>query len=206
MARYTGPKNRLARAEGMDLGLKTVGSKAHASLLRRLNILPGQHGAKRKRAATNYGLQLREKQKARRIYGIMERQFHRYYEQAKKQVGNTGEALLQKLETRLDNVVYRLGFAPTRASARQLVGHRHVMVNGKVVNIPSYMVVIDDVIVLKAKGMEIPAVKKLLQEKNPIVPAWLQRKQAAGKVVRIPTREDMDLQINEQLIVEFYSR
>lgn len=206
MARYTGPKNRLARREGVDLGLKTVGSKAHASLLRRINIVPGQHGAKRKTTLSGFGVQLREKQKARRMYGVLERQFKKYFDWSIKQTGNTGQALLQYLEKRLDNVIYRLGFAPTRASARQLVSHRHVLINGKKISIPSYQVQVDDVITLTAKGMTVSSTAPLLETNNPIVPAWLNRQKAAGKVVRLPTRDDIELDINEQLIVEYYSR
>jgi small subunit ribosomal protein S4 len=206
MARYTGPKNRLARREGTDLGMKTVGSKAHASLLKRLNVPPGQHGPKGKRKISGYGIQLREKQKARRIYGILEKQFRNYFEQAMKVPGNTGEALLQHLERRLDNIVYRLALAPTRAAARQYVGHGHILVNNQKVTIPSYEVKISDVITLKPKGLEIPAVKKLLEEKNPHLPEWLERKGAAGKIITVPTRSQIEADINEQLIVEYYSR
>lgn len=210
MARYTGPKNKLARREGIDLGLKTVGSKAHASLLRRLNVPPGQHGPKGgkggRRKVSDYGIQLREKQKAKRFYGVLERQFRKYFEFARKVRGNTGEALLVQLERRLDNVVYRLGLAPTRTSSRQFVSHRHVLVNNKRLSIPSYQVNVDEVISLSPKGMNIPAVKKLLEEKNPNHPEWLERKGPVGKIVRLPKRSDVDADINEQLIVESYSR
>ena len=204
--RYTGPKNRLARAEGVDLGMKTPGSHAHAALLRRLTILPGQHGVRGRRKQSEFGLQLREKQKARRLYGVGEQQFHNYYTHALKVKGNTGEALLSQLERRLDNVIYRLALAPTRAASRQLVSHRHVLVNAKTVNIPSYQVKIGEVVSLSAKGLTVPAVKKLLEEKNPVLPAWLERKAAVGHVVRLPERKDIDAEITEQQIVEFYSR
>ncbi len=206
MGRYTGPKNRLARREGMDLGLKTEGKNAHASLLRRLNTPPGQHGAKGKRKTSEYGLQLREKQRARRMYGIMEKQLQRYFAQATRQRGATGEVLLQLLEIRLDNVIYRLGLTPTRTSARQLVGHGHVYVDGKKVNIPSFVVRPDQVVSFKTKSLEIPIVKEMLAKKNPIIPGWLQREGPVGKMLRVPKREELDLDINEQLIVEFYSR
>lgn len=206
MARYTGPKNRVARKEGIDLGLKTVGSNAHASLLRRLNVPPGQHGAKGKRRISSYGQQLREKQKMKRMYGILEKQFRRYYAMARKWRGNTGDMLVQFLERRLDNTIYRLGLAPTRTSARQYVSHGHVLVNGSRVNIPSYQVEIDHVITLKPKGAAIPAVKKLLEDKTYVPPAWLARKGPAGKVERLPEREDVKEDINTQYIVEFYSR
>ena len=206
MARYTGPKNKLARREGIDLGLKTVGSKAHASLLRRLTIRPGQHGAKGRRKISDYGVQLREKQKVRSLYGVFERQFRKYFEFARKVKGNTGEALLIQLERRLDNAVYRLGLAPTRTAARQLVSHRHVLINSKRLSIPSYQVEVDEVVSLSPKGMGIPAVKKLLEDKTPLLQGWLERKGPVGKIVRLPERSDVDADINEQLIVEYYSR
>lgn len=206
MAKYNGPKNRLARREGIDLGGKTPGSKAHASLLRRLNVPPGQHGNRGRRKISEFGTQLREKQKARRLYGVLERQFRKYFEHALKIRGNTGEALLQQLERRLDNIVYRLGFAPTRAGARQLVSHGHVLVNNAKVNIPSYQVRIEEVVSLKPKAHEIPLVKKGLEEKNPVMPGWLERKGPVGRLVKFPERSEMSADINEQLIVEFYSR
>ncbi len=207
MARYTGPKNKLARREGVDLGLKTPGSNAHASLLRRINITPGAiRSQKRRRKPSEFALQLREKQKARRIYGILERQFRRYFEKALKRKGSTGETFLQLLECRLDNVVYRLNLAPTRAAARQLVSHGHTLVNGQKVNIPSYVIRKDDVVNLDDKATKIPAVKKMLEDKNPHLPVWLTRKGPAGKVLNIPERSGIETDINEQLIVEYYSR
>lgn len=206
MARYTGPKNRLARREGMDLGMKTVGSHAHAQLLKRLGITPGQHGQKRKRKQSNFAVQLREKQKVKRFYGVLERQFRRYFKHAKKWKGNTGEMLLQFLERRLDNVLYRIGFAPTRASARQLVSHGHVIVDGEKVDIPSFLVEAGQVVSLKQKSMEMPLVKKMLEEKSFITPEWLERSGPVGKIVRLPVRTDIREDISEQLIVEHYSR
>lgn len=206
MARYLGPKNKLARREGQDLGLKTPGMAAHASLLRRLNILPGIHGQKRRKKPSEFALQLREKQKAKRIYGVFERQFRRYFEKALKKKESTGETLLQMLETRLDNVVYRLNLAPTRAAARQMVTHGHVQVDGKKVDIPSYLVKKDEVIILLPKAMKIPAVARILEDKNPHLPVWLARKGPVGKVIKIPSREEIETDINEPLIVEFYSR
>lgn len=206
MARYTGPKNRLSRRAGIDLGLKTVGSKAHASLIRRLNIAPGMHGAKGKRKTSDYGIQLREKQKVKHLYGVLEKQFRKVFEKAKKWKGNTGEKFLEFLERRLDNVVYRLGFAPTRTSARQFVSHGHVLVNGKRVNIPSYEVELDEVVSLKEKGMKIPAVVKSLEDASRVIPEWLARKGPVGKVARMPVRADINEDISEQLIIEFYSR
>lgn len=199
MARYTGPKDRLSRREGFDLFGK--GAK-----LTRLNVPPGVHGPRGTRRLTPYGRQLREKQKVKRLYGVLEKQFRRYVEQALKSKGNTGEALLSLLERRLDNVVFRLGFAPTRPAARQMVSHKHVLVNGKKVNIPSYQVKEGDTITLTATAMEIPVVKELLEVKDPQIPAWLQRKAAAGKIKRLPTIDDVPDPISTQDIVEFYSR
>ena len=206
MARYTGPKNRLARREGMDLGLKTPGSHAHASLLKRLAILPGMHGTKGRRKTTGYGIQLREKQKVKRIYGLLEKQFRRLFEQAKKWRGNTGEKLIEFLERRLDNVLYRSGLVPTRTSARQLVSHGHVTINGEKVSIPSYRVEAGEVITFKVKSMEIPIIKKSLEDAAFQTPAWLERKGPVVKVIRAPERIEIQEDMNEQLIVEFYSR
>lgn len=206
MARYRGPKNRLARRESIDLGLKTVGSLGHTQLLRRLNVAPGQHGSRGRKKVSEFGLQLREKQRAKRIYGILEKQFRKYFEKARKTHGATGTMLLQLLERRLDNVVYRLGFVPTRNAARQLVTHGHIVVNEKKVSIPSYQVRTDELIGVKQKSLEIPIVKKLLEEKNITIPAWLSRQGPIGKITRLPTRDDIGSDLNEQLIVEFYSR
>ncbi len=206
MARYTGPKNRLARREGIDLGLKTVGSKSHAGYLRRANIPPGSHGVKSRRKISGYGQQLREKQKVKRMYGVLERQFRKNFERARKWKGNTGEKLLAFMERRLDNVLYRAALAPTRASARQFVTHGHVLVDGEKVTIPSYLVAKDQVISYKTKGLTIPAVKKLLDEKTVTTPEWLERKGPVVKIIREPQRPDVKEDISEQLIVEYYSR
>jgi small subunit ribosomal protein S4 len=197
--RYTGPKDRLSRRENFDLF--NAGTK-----ISRLGVTPGVHGPKGSRGTSQYGKQLREKQKAKRMYGLMERQFAKYMNEAFKSKGNTGEALLIILERRLDNVIYRLGFAPSRPAARQIVSHRHVLVNGKRVNIPSYQVSIGDVVTLDAKGFAIPEVKKAFDQKDFTVAAWLDRKAAAGKMARMPKREDITEAISEQDIVEFYSR
>ncbi len=200
MGRYTGPKDRLSRREGFDLFNK--GGK-----LTRLNVPPGQHGPKgTRRRVSQYGKQLREKQKVKRLYGVMEKQFRKYVEMALSSPGNSGEVLLSLLERRLDNVIFRLEFVPTRPGARQLVTHRHVFVDGKKVNIPSYFVKPGEVISLGSKAIEVPAVKKLLSVKEPNIPAWLSRKAAAGKVKRLPEREDITEAISEQDIIEFYSR
>ena len=206
MGRYTGPKNKLARREGLDLGLKTAGSKAHASLLKRLRIRPGQHGQKMKRKTSDYGRQLREKQKVKQMYGILENQFRKYYDQASVTEGITGEELLKHLERRLDNVVYRMGFAPTRTAARQLVAHGHVIVNDGTVNIPSYQVAISDIIRLRDKTITVPGVAKMLAETAKQIPEWLDVKGNAGKITTFPKRENIQEDIEEQLIVEFYSR
>ncbi len=200
MARYTGPKDRLSRRENFDLFGK--GAK-----LTRLGQVPGMHGPKgQMKAISQYGRQLREKQKMKRMYGIVEKQFRKYVEEALKSKGNTGDVLFGILETRLDNVVYRLGFAKTRPQARQLVGHRHVFVNGKKVNIPSYQLKIGDTISLSKVAMEVPNVKKLLAGKDVVIPAFLKRKAAVGKVEKSVKREDIKELINESDIIEFYSR
>ncbi|MBI2051543.1 30S ribosomal protein S4 [Candidatus Roizmanbacteria bacterium] len=205
--RYTGPKNKLARREGADLGLKTPGSKSHASLLRRLNVLPGQHGIRKRRKLTERSRQLREKQKLRFLFGITESQLKKYFKRAVKMKGNTGDNLCQLLEKRLDNVVYRLGFAPTRTAARQLVGHQHVAVNGKTINIPSYKVSVkQQVAFAKEKTMKIPQVESILANKTIIIPTWLERKGAIGILKAEPTSEEVEKQINLRPVIEFYSR
>lgn len=206
MGRYLGPKNKLARREKTDLELKTPGTGAHASLLRRLNIYPGMHGQKRAKKLSDYARQLREKQKTKRIYGVSEKQFKKYFLTASKKKRAAGEELLKLLEKRLDNVVYRLGLVPTRAAARQLIVHGHFLVNNRKVNIPSYLVKPGQVISLKEKSLSIPIIKKKLEEKKPIIPSWLKRKGPVGKMIGEPKREDIRTDINEQLIVEYYSR
>lgn len=200
MARYTGPKDRLSRREGMDLF--GAGNK-----LPRLNITPGMHGPKgQMRAPSQFGRQLREKQKVKRTYGILEKQFAKYVNQALNMTGNTGDNLFSILETRLDNVVFRLGLAESRPQARQLVSHKHVFVNGKKVNIPSFELKVGDSISLGSKAAELPFVKKLLADKEKTLPNWLTRKGPAGKVKRMPARVDVTENFSEQDIVEFYSR
>jgi len=199
MARYTGPKDRLSRREGFDLFSK--GAK-----LTRLTVPPGVHGPRGTRRTSQFSKQLREKQKVKRLYGVLEKQFRKYVEMALKSKGNTGEVLLSYLERRLDNVIVRLGFSATRPAARQLVTHKHVMVNGKEVNIPSYIVRPGETITLSSVAMKIPSVKRLLDEEDFQPPDWLKRKAAAGKVVRIPKKDDIIEPISGQDIVEFYSR
>jgi len=199
MARYTGPKDRLSRREGIDLFGK--GAK-----LTRVNIPPGDHGGKRFRAPSQYGRQLREKQKAKRIYGVLERQFRGYVDKAMGVRGNTGDTLLSLLERRLDNTVYRLGFTPTRANARQIVSHKHVLVNGKKLNIPSYQVKVGDSITLDNKIQATPHIKLSLEAKNVKIPEWLKKKAIVGVVKRVPKADDVTEPISVQDIVEFYSR
>ncbi len=198
MARYTGPKDRLSRREGFDL-------YGRGAKLTRLTVPPGVHGPRGSRMGSQYGRQLREKQKVKRLYGIMEKQFRRYVLQALKSKGNTGVVLLSSLERRLDNVLFRLGFASTRPAARQLVSHKHVFVDGKKVNIPSYQVKLGETISLSSKAQNIPSIKKVLETETKI-PSWLKRKAVVGKVQSLPKREDITEPISEQDVVEFYSR
>lgn len=202
MARHTGPKQRLQRQIGEDLGLKTNALKT----AKRINVRPGQHGHKRTRRLSDYGQQLKEKQKAKYIYGVLERQLKKLYKMAEKSQMGTGQALLTYLERRLDNAVFRLGFAPTRSAARQLVAHNHVLVNGKKLNVPSYNVKAGDVITLKKSATKIPAVAAMMSDEGYAVPDWLQRKHNIGKIVRLPEKDEIDEKIDVQLIVEFYSR
>lgn len=201
MARYTGPKNKLARKIGEDLGLKSNPLK----VARRLSIRPGQHGSRGRRKVSDYGIQLQEKQKVKYIYGILEKQLRRLYENASKNPTATGSALLSLLERRLDNVVYRAGWAPTRAAARQLVNHGHVLVNGGKMNIPSYRVQVDDVLNLTDKTLKVPVVAEMLKA-DVAPPEWIEKKQAVAKVARLPERSEITEAIEEQLVVEFYSR
>ena len=199
MARYTGPKDRLSRREGFDLFGK--GAK-----LTRLTVPPGVHGPRGTRRSSQYSKQLREKQKVKRLYGVLEKQFRKYVDLALKSKGNTGEVLLSYLERRLDNVIFRLGFAATRPAARQLISHKHIIIDGKKVNIPSYLVRPGETIMMTSVAMSIPSIKRLLDEEDFQVPSWLRRKAAAGKIVSIPKKDDITEPISGQDIVEFYSR
>lgn len=201
MARYTGPKHRLARREG-----KNILEKDSQSLARRLNIPPGMHGVKGRRRVSEYGLQLREKQVARKTYGLLEKQFRKYYETGKKVQGKTGEVLLQLLETRLDNIVYRLKFAKSRTMARQIVSHGHVFVDGRKINIPSYRLKPGQVVSLDSKITATPVLTSLLEAEGVIIPSWLERKAAVGRLLKVPTREEIPTDVNEQFIVEYYSK
>jgi len=206
MARYLGPKLKLSRREGTDLFLKS-GVRAIDTKCK-LETTPGQHGAARTRIS-DYGLQLREKQKVRRIYGVLEKQFRNYYKKAAQIKGNTGENLLQLLEQRLDNVVYRMGYASTRAEARQLVSHKAIVVNGQVVNIASYVVKADDTVSVREKAKKqarIGAAIELSAQREPA--GWLEvdNTKLEGVFKRLPERSDLSAEINEQLIVELYSK
>lgn len=201
MARYIGPKNKLSRKIGEDLGLKSNALK----IARRLTIKPGQHGAKGHRKLSDFAVQLQQKQKVKYIYGILEKQLRRVYDEASSQSTATGATLLSFLERRLDNVVYRLGWAPTRAAARQLVNHSHIRVNNKKLDIPSYRVKAGEIIVLTKKAMKIPIVAEQLKQKISAV-EWLEQKSGVGKIVRLPVRKDVKEVIDEQLVVEYYSR
>ncbi|MBI4035496.1 30S ribosomal protein S4 [Candidatus Daviesbacteria bacterium] len=200
MARYTGPKRRLSRREGVALFAKDA-----KALERKGVIPPGQHGLGRRRRTSDYGLQLREKQKAKRIFGLLERQFKKYFDAASKVKGATGLALLQALETRLDNVVYKLGFAASRAEARQMVSHGHIKVSGRKMTIPSFQVRVDQTIEISDKMRDNTQVKKSLEESQTL-PGWLEKQATVGKVLRIPERDEMEQLVDEQLIVEYYSR
>lgn len=210
MAKILAPSCRNCRREGVKLYLKGEKCINKCTLVKR-NYFPGQHGQSRKRAkVSDYAVQLREKQKVKRLYGVLEKQFRNYFSKADRKEGVTGEILLQLLETRLDNVVYRLGFAPSRRQARVLVNHGHFTVNGKKVNIPSYQVRVGDVIGIKKESANLKYFKEILPEylKSASTPAWLKfdSKKLVGELLNIPAREELDLEIQEQLIVELYSK
>jgi small subunit ribosomal protein S4 len=206
MARYTGPKCKLARREGTDLFLKS--SRRGLDTKCKLDVRPGQHGAKMTRVS-EYGHQLREKQKIRRMYGVLERQFRNYFEKAAQKKGATGETLLQLLESRLDNVVYRMGFASTRAEARQLVSHKAIEVNGKPVNIPSYLLRAADTVTIREKSRAQLRIKSSLDlaEANGF-PSWVEvdSKNFKGVFKSVPDRSEIASDVNEQLVVELYSK
>ncbi|AAO37036.1 30S ribosomal protein S4 A [Clostridium tetani] len=206
MARYTEANCRLCRREGLKLYLKGDRCYTDKCAFSRRGYAPGQHGQSRKKIS-NYGLQLREKQKAKRIYGVLEKQFRTYYKRADKARGITGENLLVLLEMRLDNVVYRLGYGDSRKESRQLVTHGHFLVNGKKVNIPSFNVSVNDVITVSEKSRATEKFKTFIE--NPrTLPNWLEGnlENFEGKVVSQPSREDIDVPVNETLIVELYSK
>ncbi len=209
MAKYNDAVCRLCRREGMKLYLKGEKCYSPKCILEKRPYPPGKGSDRggRRAKASDYGIRLREKQKARRIYGVMEKQFRRYFDMASREKGLTGENLLRLLERRLDNVVYRLGFASSRREARQLVSHGHFLINGRSTNVPSYLVKVGDEIKVKEKSKDIEPIQRgLSYERN--VPSWLELDGDAltGKVLDFPKREDIDIDINEQMIVEFYSR
>jgi len=201
MARYIGPKSRIARRFGEAIF-------GPDKALDRRNYAPGQHGVNRRKKNSEYGTQLAEKQKAKYTYGVLERQFRLLYAQAQRTKGITGEILLQLLESRLDNVVYRLGIAPTRAAARQMVSHKHITVNGKVVNIPSFQVKQGMVVAVREKAKSLEVIAASLEGFNHGKYPWLEWNEAemAGKFLNVPAREEIPENINEQLIVELYSK
>ena len=208
MAKYTEADCRLCRREGCKLFLKGDRCLTKKCAFERRPTAPGQHGADNvRKKVSEYGTQLREKQKVKRAYGLLEKQFHGYFVRAEKMKGITGETMLSLLERRLDNVVYRLGFGASRAQARQIVNHNLITVNGKSVNIPTYQVVVGDVISIKEnkKGLE---VFKVLKDMKVVVPKWLEQNptELTGKIIALPQRDDIDLNIKEYLIVELYSK
>ncbi len=208
MARYTGSSCKLCRREREKLFLK--GTKCHSPScpLEKRNYPPGEHGLNRRAKHSEYGIQLREKQKVKRIYGLLENQFRNYFEKANRQKGVTGENLIALLERRLDNVVFRLGFAPSRKAARQLVLHRHVLVNGRIVNIPSFLLSPGDEISIKEKSKKLDAIHNTLRRTKDNLYSWLSLDKAnlSGSFMQIPQREDVPLNANEQLIIELYSK
>ncbi|MEY4082915.1 MAG: hypothetical protein RL483_284 [Pseudomonadota bacterium] len=207
MARYVGPRCKLSRREGTDLGLKSARRSLESKC--KQDSKPGQHGRTSGARTSDYGKQLREKQKVKRIYGMLERQFRRYFAQASRRKGNTGESLLQILESRLDNVVFRMGFGSTRAEARQLVSHRAILLNGQVCNIPSAQVKPNDVVSIaeKSRGQARIVASLELAEQNGL-PGWItvDPKKMEGVFKQLPDRTDLPSEINESLIVELYSR
>ncbi len=209
MARYIGPVCRLCRREGMKLFLKGERCYTEKCAIEKRNFAPGQHGKTRKAKLAGYGLQLREKQKVKRIYGVLEDQFRGYFEEADRSKGITGVTLLQLLERRLDNVIYRLGLSTSRSQARQLVRHGHFLINGKKVDIPSYSLKQGDVVTILGRSQKNVTIEHAIQEvKGRGIPEWLSFDGGAlsGRVVSIPTREQINLPVQEQLIVELYSK
>ena len=210
MARYTGPRCRICRREGTKLFLKGPKCYGAKCTLERRGNPPGQHGAGRRKKASNYGVQLREKQKLRKYYGMLEKQFKLFFKRATKQKGVPGDNLLKLLELRLDNVIYRLGFVTTKSMARQWVRHGHFKVNGKKVDIPSYIVKEKDVIEVAQKEKTREKIKEMMETTTASweVPDWLKvdRKAFKGEVLRKPEREDIKVPANEQLVVELYSK
>ena len=210
MARYAGPVCRLCRREGIKLFLKGERCYTEKCAIEKRNFVPGQHGkTRRAKKMAGYGIQLREKQKVKRIYGVLEGQFRRYFEAAERQRGITGDTLLQLLERRLDNVTYRLGLATSRSQARQLVRHGHLLVNERKVNVPSYSVRAGDLVTVRATSQKAPGIQHAMEEvKGRGIPEWLtfDPDKLTGRVMSLPTREQINLPVQEQLIVELYSK
>ncbi|MBL8135989.1 MAG: 30S ribosomal protein S4 [Acidobacteria bacterium] len=208
MARYTGPVCRLCRREGMKLFLKGERCYTEKCAIEKRNMPPGQHGRRRASKMVGYGVQLREKQKVKRTYGVLEDQFRRYFEMADRTRGITGETLLQLLERRLDNAVYRMGFATSRAQGRQLVRHGHFLINGKKVDIPSYSLKAGDVVTVRQSSRENASILHAVGEvKGRGIPEWIALEGELGaKVLSMPTRAQINLPVQEQLIVELYSK
>ncbi|RME21222.1 MAG: 30S ribosomal protein S4 [Candidatus Zixiibacteriota bacterium] len=208
MARYRDANCKLCRREGEKLFLKGARCFSEKCAIERRQYAPGQHGQRMRRKVSAYGLQLREKQKVRRTYGILERQFRNYFRKADRKVGVTGELLVQTLERRLDNLVYRLGFAPSRKAARQLVRHRHVLVDGRIVDIPSYQIRPKQIIRIKDKSKHMESIHEALKLGRGEEIPWLRLNKAAleGELLEVPARADIPLTANEQLIVELYSK
>ena len=206
MARCTGADCRECRREGCKLFLKGERCTTKKCAIERRPVAPGQHGASRKKV-TEYGTQLREKQKVKKAYGILEKQFRKYYDEAERMKGVTGENMLSLIERRLDNVVYRMGIGSSRKEARQIVNHCQITVNGKTVNIPSYQVKVGDVIAVKENKRELEMFKQL-KDMKVVMPKWLEfnSENLTGKVLALPARDDIDLSIREHLIIELYSR
>lgn len=209
MARETRDKKcRFCRREGVKLFLKGERCLSPSCPIEKKGAVPPGNRGTRMRGSrpSDYGRQLREKQKAKRLYGISEKKFRLYFDEAREAGKNTGEALMQTLESRLDNLVYRLGLAPSRSVGRQLVSHGHVFVNGKRVDVPSYLIRPEDVISLNPKAVKNPIIEKILKNEEAVIPSWLEKKGPAGKVVRLPKREEIEADVDERLIIEFYSR
>lgn len=208
MARYTGPVCKLCRREGMKLFLKGDRCFSQKCAIETRNYPPGEHGRDRRRKESGYGTQLREKQRVRRIYGMLEKQFRLFYGRSDSAKGVTGEVLMQMLELRLDNIVQRMGFAPSRPAARQLVRHRHFTVNGKIVDVPSYQVRAGDVVAVKEKSRNVAVIKESIESRRGGDLEWLavNEKSMEGRVLKVPARDAIPTPVQEQLVVELYSK
>ena len=211
MARYTGSSCKLCRREGTKLFLKGARCNTDKCAFERKPFIPGEHGSAKgfRKRVSDYGIHLREKQKVRRIYGVLERQFRKYFKMAAKKTGVTGENLLQFLETRLDNIVFRMGFAPSRKSARQIINHGHILVNDHKVNIPSFLVKPGDEVVIKEKSRNMPLIQEAIEASTDVANyEWFEvtKDKFFGKIISIPTREQIALDVDERLIVEYYSK